>query len=145
MLHQCFYSFVFIIAVANTANSQSTCPMTATPGGSCVPGQSCRYSPIGCTDGIKFATSCICKGKLKRGSYKCTTTQVNCAINDLDCPASLGLAAGKTCDPEIVQYCNYDPIGCPGSNDPGIFISRCFCDSTLKSFLCTSYAMAPCN
>jgi hypothetical protein len=144
MLHR-LHVLLFIMMLANTAKSQSTCPMTATPGYSCVLGQVCRYSPIGCIDGIQFATSCVCKGTLRRASYKCTTSRVNYPTNDPDCPASLGFAAGQTCDPETVQYCNYDPYGCPGSTDPGIFTNRCLCDSTLKAFMCASYGMPPCS
>jgi hypothetical protein len=145
MLDLC-HLFLIIMILANTANSQHpTCPSQATPGGSCILGKICRYSPVGCYDGVKFATSCVCKGNLRRASYKCTTRRIDCVTNDLECPGTFELAAGQKCDPETVQYCNYNPNGCPGSTDPGIFIDRCFCDPALKDFLCTSFAMLPCN
>jgi hypothetical protein len=123
----------------------SKCPAEAKPGASCTLGLKCRYNPVGCVDVVKFSTLCECKSKDGKASFACSTDKISCSSNDPDCPLSLDKAAGKACDPSKVKTCNYNPFGCPGGSDPGMFIEKCTCDATFKDFMCTSTALLPCE
>ncbi|KAI2495648.1 Hint module [Fragilaria crotonensis] len=103
----------------------------------CTVGTRCRYDPVGCVDGIKFATNCECiSTKNGRNTYLCRTTIINCeSPNDADCPAERPGFEGS-CDPTKVTLCMYDPYGCPGATDGEHYIFACTCETRSKEFNC---------
>jgi hypothetical protein len=123
----------------------SKCPEEAKPGASCSLGLKCRYNPVGCVDVVKFSTICECKETNGKASFACSKEKISCSTNDSDCPSTIDKTSGKACDPDKVKNCNFNPYGCPGTSDPGVFIEKCTCDSNLKEFMCTSVAVLPCE
>ena len=114
--------------------------------GRCTLGTTCRYEPVSCLVGVKFATNCECiatKSGINR--YVCAKRLIKCRANDLDCPATMP-EPNSPCNPSIVRKCNYEPYGCPGGK-PGseLFINQCKCDPSEKRFLCYSASMLPCD
>jgi hypothetical protein len=135
---------LFILSMITLVCS-STCPSQATPGESCKSlGEKCRYNPIGCTDGIQFATTCECTGRrIRKARYSCTTINVECETMFPGCPKITPVQ--QKCDPALVEYCAYSPYGCPGSTEPGKFIEHCYCDTFMKEFQCVSAGRLPCS
>ena len=124
------------------------CPSTKpTSGltGRCTLGTVCRYDPVGCMDGIKFATYCNCVStKSGMNRYSCTTNVITGQTNDPDCPATPPL--NSSCDSSVVSSCNYNPFGCPGGMAGSeFFITKCTCSSADMRFLCAQMSMLPCN
>jgi hypothetical protein len=136
------------INVSCGGEAPTTCPMEAMPGEACGRlGLKCRYGPIGCVDGIQFATNCECEDVDGKVKFSCTSARIDCEINDADCPTSTSAALGKenVCDPTKVKTCNYKPFGCPGSTEPGFYIEKCYCDPDAKKFECLSASIVPCK
>lgn len=137
---------LLLIGASPTIGQEVLCPKQANTQEVCsVLGKECRYDPIGCKDGIQFATVCKCSPLLCGDPrYVCETTEIVCEGNDPDCPATPGF--GQTCDPSIVDECNYDPYdGCPGSTIPPFYQRECFCDPSSKTFVCSSTGVTVCS
>jgi hypothetical protein len=117
--------------LANTANSQHpTCPSQSTPGGSCILGKFVATHQLVATTVENLQPLVYVKEVL--GVLFINAQHVESIVS----PMIWNI---------LEQYCNYNPNGCPDSTDPEIFIDSCFCDPALKIFLCTSFAMLPCN
>ncbi|KAI2495646.1 Hint (Hedgehog/Intein) domain N-terminal region [Fragilaria crotonensis] len=133
-------------SLAVFAHSQKVwAPVSLATNTRCTVGTTCRYDPVGCLAGIKFATSCECiPTEDRRNTYRCNSATINCrSPNDADCPARP--AFGAACDPTKVSKCKYDPYGCPGKKDGEFFIYNCECDASSKSFVCYAAAVQECN
>lgn len=137
-------TFVCAESTPPTCQCPDSEPISLGNNGRCTLGTKCRYNPVGCVDGIKFANNCECILHNGKNTYLCDSKTISCEPhNDADCPAEPDF--GGTCDPTKVNRCEYTPYGCPGKTDGEFFIYDCECEAASKQFICFAASMLPCS
>lgn len=116
----------------------STLPDTNDP---CDGPTTCRYNAFSCpgSDDISFIDTCDCVQNAPDGPFLsvCASARIMCppTATPSVCPVDAPSTGGDCMIDETIE-CSYDPFGCPGSTDNGVFLTKCQCDN--GNFICSA-------